>query len=216
MAAINIPFTINLSENVTVTGTPRIAVDVSGNTRYATYTSGTGTNALVFTPDDWRCRSGWRCFLPLSNSMAKTTKDTAGNDATLTFTPPNTSGIKINYPSLGMDFTNGTSGRYTLNGTVYNDLSSFLTALGGTFVRNSIATYYDSTGILQTASANTPRFDYDPVTHAAKGILIEESRTNLQKASEEFEYTIFGEAADSIRLQTTFWPPMARCQLIHL
>ncbi|HNQ92242.1 MAG TPA: hypothetical protein PKI93_04850, partial [Alphaproteobacteria bacterium] len=36
---------------------------------------------------------------------------------------------------------------------------------------------------LQTASANTPRFDHDPVTHLAKGILIEESRTNYQKNS---------------------------------
>ncbi|HAJ90278.1 MAG TPA: hypothetical protein DCM27_04595 [Rhodospirillaceae bacterium] len=179
-AAINIPFTINLSENVTVTGTPRIAVDVGGNTRYATYTSGTGTNALTFTLSPTIGDvdlDGVAVSSPIDLNGG-TIKDTAGNDATLTFTPPNTSGIKINYPSLGMDFTNGTSGRYTLNGNVYNDLSSFLTASGGTFSRNSIATYFDSTGTLQTASANTPRFDYDPVTHIAKGILIEESRRN--------------------------------------
>ncbi len=184
-AAINIPFTINLSETVTVTGTPRITVDVGGNTRYATYTSGTGTNALTFTlsPNIGDVDLDGVTISSPIDLNGGTIKDTTGNDATLTFTPPNTAGIKINYPSLGMDFTNGASGRYTLNGTVYNNISSFLTASGGTFARNSIATYYDSTGILQTASANTPRFDYDPVTHQAKGILIEESRTNLLKDS---------------------------------
>lgn len=48
-AAVNIPLTVNLSETVNVTGTPRIAVDVGGTTRYATYSSGTGTNSLTFT-----------------------------------------------------------------------------------------------------------------------------------------------------------------------
>ncbi len=188
MAAINIPFTINLSENVTVTGTPRIAVDVGGNIRYAAYTSGTGTNALTFTLSPTIGDvdlDGITVSSPIDLNGG-TIKDTAGNDATLTFTPPNTTGIKVNYPSLGIDFTNGTSGRYTLNGTVYNSFSSFLTASGGTFARSSIATYFDSTGTLQTASANTPRFDYDPVTHAAKGILIEEQRINRLLNSSNF------------------------------
>ena len=48
-----------------------------------------------------------------------------------------------------------------------------------TFTRASTATYFDATGTLQTAAANTPRFDYDPVAHAPRGLLIEEARTNL-------------------------------------
>ncbi len=75
-------------------------------------------------------------------------------------------------------------GRYTLNGTVYNDLPSFLTAAGGTFSRASTATYFDSAGTLQTAAANAPRFDYDPVTHAPKGLLLEDARTNVLPWSE--------------------------------
>src|SRR3989338_10861046 len=48
-AATSIPFTINMSQAVNVTGTPRIAIDVGGVARYATYTSGSGTSALTFT-----------------------------------------------------------------------------------------------------------------------------------------------------------------------
>ena len=48
-ATSTIPFTINLTEPVNITGVPRIQMDVGGVTRYATYTSGSGTTALVFT-----------------------------------------------------------------------------------------------------------------------------------------------------------------------
>ncbi len=44
-----------------------------------------------------------------------------------------------------------------------------------TFTRaNPIATVTNSLGLIQTVGANVPRFDYDPVTLAAKGLLIEE------------------------------------------
>ena len=48
-----------------------------------------------------------------------------------------------------------------------------------TFTRASTATYFDKLGVLRTAADNEPRFDYDPVTLEAKGLLIEESRQNL-------------------------------------
>ena len=48
-----------------------------------------------------------------------------------------------------------------------------------TFTRASTGTYFDNTGTMQTASANAPRWDYDPTTLALRGMLIEEARTNL-------------------------------------
>jgi hypothetical protein len=48
-----------------------------------------------------------------------------------------------------------------------------------TFTRASTATYFDVTGTMQTATTGTPRWDYDPVTHALNGFLVEEARTNL-------------------------------------
>ncbi|MFA7277290.1 MAG: hypothetical protein WC043_10875 [Pseudobdellovibrionaceae bacterium] len=178
-----IPFTVTMSEAVNVTGSPRIVLDVDGNTRYAVYAAGTGTASLTFT---YTATSG---DVDLNGvGIASTSVDLNGGTVTdlngnplanLTFTAPaNMASVNVNYPSLAMDFTNDADGRYSVSGTVYNDLTSFLSAMGGSFTRASTATYFDSTGTLQTAAINTPRFDYDPVTHVAKGILIEESRTN--------------------------------------
>lgn len=48
-----------------------------------------------------------------------------------------------------------------------------------TFTRASTATYSDASGTLQTADADQPRIDHDPVTLARRGLLIEAARTNL-------------------------------------
>jgi hypothetical protein len=48
-----------------------------------------------------------------------------------------------------------------------------------TFTRASTATYFDSGGVMQTAAANTPRWDYNPTTLQLRGLLVEEARTNL-------------------------------------
>jgi len=55
-----------------------------------------------------------------------------------------------------------------------------------TFTRASSGAYFDATGTLQTATTNNARFDYNPSTLAARGMLVEEQRTNLLLRSAEF------------------------------
>jgi hypothetical protein len=48
-----------------------------------------------------------------------------------------------------------------------------------TLTRASTATFFDSTGTMQTAGNNVLRFDHNPITLEPLGILIEDTRTNL-------------------------------------
>lgn len=58
-----------------------------------------------------------------------------------------------------------------------------------TFTRATSGTYFDSSGVLQTASSGAARFDHrlESGSWVNKGLLIEEQRTNLALRSEEFE-----------------------------
>jgi len=61
-----------------------------------------------------------------------------------------------------------------------------------TFSRSSAGWYYNSAGVLVQAGANIPRFDHDPATRRPKGLLIEETRTNLLLRSQEFDNASWG------------------------
>ena len=52
-----------------------------------------------------------------------------------------------------------------------------------TYTRDGTASYVDETGRLRWVGAHVPRFDHDPITGKSKGLLIEESRTNIFHAS---------------------------------
>ena len=80
-------------------------------------------------------------------------------------------------PALDIDFTTGT-------------LDSRIT-----FTRASSGRYYNSSGVLSTAATDVPRFDYNPATLVARGLLIEEQRTNYCPHSQDFAdaaWAVFG------------------------
>lgn len=82
-------------------------------------------------------------------------------------------------PTLFADFTGGLgTNSFILNGAAVPDFNTWLTTLGGTFSRGSTAYYTNSSGVVTQAGNNVLRFDYDPVTLAAKGILLEPAGTN--------------------------------------
>ena len=77
----------------------------------------------------------------------------------------NKSNIDLDYPicrpSLDLDFT-----QEVLDPRI-------------TFSRGSIGTRVNRNRLIETVSANQPRFDYDPVTGECRGLLIEDTRNNL-------------------------------------
>jgi hypothetical protein len=59
-----------------------------------------------------------------------------------------------------------------------------------TFTRSlGTATRVNSSGLIESVAADTPRFDFNPITLVCKGLLIEESRTNLLRQSSAFGTT---------------------------
>ncbi len=97
-ATQHLDFTVTFSEAVTVTGTPQLALTIGGETKYATYQSGSTTDALLFrytVEGSLNDSDGIAVASPLDlNSGA--IKDAAENAiANLTFTPPTTTGVLV-------------------------------------------------------------------------------------------------------------------------
>ena len=81
-------------------------------------------------------------------------------------------------PTLDLNFAGNKSLIDTTTGTNYVTFSRVQSA--------NEATYVGSDGLIKYAAADEARFDHDPVTLESLGLLIEESRTNLLRYSEQF------------------------------
>ena len=121
-------FTVNTSENVIVdtsTGTPRLALNIGGVTRYASYVSGSGSSALVFeytvqAGNNAAAGIGLPGVLDLNGASAR---DAAGNALNLALNTPGAAGgvvIDTVAPQVGdivnvdLTPTNAGSVRYTV------------------------------------------------------------------------------------------------------
>jgi len=76
-----------------------------------------------------------------------------------------------------------------------------------TFTRSgNTATVVNSSGYIAPINANLPRFNYDPITLACKGLLIEQARTNFFIRSQEFDNAVSWATASRVTIaadQTT-------------
>lgn len=73
----------------------------------------------------------------------------------------------------------------------YKQQKSFVNLLPSdpmTFTRASSATYFDDSGVMQTAASGVKRYTHDPLTLQPLGLLIEEQRTNLFTYSNDFTH----------------------------
>ena len=99
----DLDFTVQFSEAVNVTGTPRLQLTIGSTTRFANYVSGSGTNTLLFR---YKVQAGdldsngIAVVSPLDLNGG-TIKDSPGNDAVLYFTPPDTSNVRVGITAAG-------------------------------------------------------------------------------------------------------------------
>lgn len=75
-----------------------------------------------------------------------------------------------------------------------------------TFTRASTRMRFSSGGVLVQDAANVPSLDYDPITLAARGMLVEELRTNLLLQSEAFDSGIWGKVTASVSANVAVSP----------
>jgi len=88
-----IPITVTFSEAVSVTGTPQITLETGGTDAVVDYSSGTGSNTLIFTYTIQAGHTTTDLDYETANSLALnsgTIQDAASNDATLTLANPGT------------------------------------------------------------------------------------------------------------------------------
>lgn len=94
------------------------------------------------------------------------------------------------------------SGRSGINRTDYGQIIDWNFARDRfldrriTFTRASTGTFVGEEGLVQSADVNVPRFDFDPITRACRGLLIEEARTNLCIHSSSFENVAWNKAGE--------------------
>lgn len=113
-AAQNLDFLVTFTEPVTVTGTPALALTIGSTARNAAYISGSGTTALAFR---YVVQAGDTDTdgIAASSSLALaggTIRDAANNNATLTFSAPNTSAVLVDTATPAVTSTTTASGTY--------------------------------------------------------------------------------------------------------
>ena len=100
-----------------------------------------------------------------------------------------TNNLPALHPSLNLDFANGR----TVDPRI-------------TFTRASTATRVNAKGLIETVASGVPRIDYDPVTLACNGLLIEEARTNLLTYSEQFDNAAWTKFRSSVTANAAVAP----------
>lgn len=135
----NLDFTVNFDENVTVVGTPQIALTIGSTSSQATYQSGSGTQNLVFryTVQNGDVDVDGIAVGTLSASGG-TLQDAANNNANLTL---NSVGSTSNVNVLATDVTYA-SGSFSPTDPSGLDLSNYdLEVQDGTAVISSATTF---------------------------------------------------------------------------
>ncbi|WP_441229190.1 T1SS-143 repeat domain-containing protein [Tardiphaga sp. 215_C5_N2_1] len=117
-----VSITVNMSEVVTVTGTPQLGLNINGTTVQANYASGSGSSTLVFTYTVVAGQNDSNGISINTNGLSLnggTIRDAAGNDATLTAASvTDNSNYKVDTTAPTLAFTTADNSQDLLSGTV--------------------------------------------------------------------------------------------------
>ena len=124
-------FTVNFSEAVTVSGSPRIAMVIGATAQYATYLSGSGSTALIFR---YTVQSGDSDANGIATSSplqlnSGTIVDSSGNTSSLTFTPPNTTAVRVSSAGATISSVTPPANATYKTGTNLNFIANFSRAV---------------------------------------------------------------------------------------
>lgn len=75
-----------------------------------------------------------------------------------------------------------------------------------TFARASTVMATSSAGVLTSIASGSPAFDYDPVTLAARGLLIQEQRTSIHTYNQQFDNAAWTKITATITADATTAP----------
>ena len=108
----------------------------------------------------------------------------------------------------------GTEVTRLISSVSYNDVRSLILELDKmenldsriTFSRNSTASYFNSLGVLSTASPNVPRLDYHPLTNQNLGLFVEESRSNQILISEDISDSYWTKSSVTVSANDSISP----------
>jgi large repetitive protein len=217
----SLQFTVNMNEAVTVDtsgGTPRIALTVGASTDYATYASGSGTSALVFS---YTVQSGDTDSNGITvgalQANGGTMRDTAGNDASVTLNSigstanvnidgvaPTVSSVTVpadgSYGAgVGLDFTVNFSEAVTVGGTPHIAITL---DTGGTVY----ADYLSGSGTSALVFRYTIASGVDDATGVTVGALSVNGGTVRDVAGNDATLTLNGVASTAAVLVDTTAP----------
>ncbi len=167
--------------NVIFTVTQDRLSDFNTTFDYAS-SSGTATSGTDFTATNGSTSiAAGDLTTTISVPAKEDSLDETDEDFTMTISNPGNSSITT------------ADGTGTIVDTIlYYDFMSGALPANTSFSRNSTGTYYDASGNLVSAAANSARFDHDPANCVAgvcpaRGLLMEPAATNLIVRSAEFD-----------------------------
>lgn len=205
-----ITLSVQFSEAVLVTGTPRLQLETGSTDHYATYSSGSGTHTLLFS---YTVQAGDRSAdldvagpsaLDLNNG---TIKDAAGNNAILTLAASGTTGslaataalvIDATAP-LGLDLSTGSDSGVSSTDNITSDTTP---TISGTAEAGSTVVLYDSDGTTSLGSTSADGFGAWSITastlsagsHSLTAKAIDGATNNTSSASIALNITMDGSA----------------------